>query len=303
LLIFYRLKGVPVPPKIKCGRCHKNFPPTKYSAKQLTNLRYQIHNHGRQTTAIKCMNCTGQQVVELECTMCHKTKGLEEYAKSQRSKPDTAVSITILVGLHVLTPYQKCFKCIEDQVTREPVDGGRYEGDHKRIFLTPDSHNGYTPDYWSSNDSTACSSATGYDWSSINGDNEKQTGGVALSREFQRAMSINGSIPETLIETEYLLTGRAANGNADGWSEVHTKSWHTRSSGVGSASVGSSSNANGQGHGKHASNSGTQHSYASTVAERSDDSDLRPNGWAKIKAYKPSSPMVSQAIRLPKRSH
>jgi hypothetical protein len=100
LLIISRLRGVPVPSKIKCGRCHKNFPPTKYSTKQLTDLRYQLHHHGRQSTAINCVNCTGQQIVEIECTMCHKTKGLDEYAKSQRSKPDTAVSVTILVDLY-----------------------------------------------------------------------------------------------------------------------------------------------------------------------------------------------------------
>jgi DNA repair protein RAD7 len=279
LLICYRLQGVPVPPKIKCGRCHKNFPNTKYSTKQLTDLRYQIHHVGRMTTAINCKNCTGQQIVEIECTMCHKTKGITEFAKSQKSKPDTAVRITLLNGLLILMSRQKCYTCIDDQLAREAVDGDRYEGDHKRLFVTPDSHNGYTPDYWSSADSTAGSSASGYDWTSVNGDNDKEDGGVALSNTFQRAMSFNGSVPETLIESEYTLSGHAANGNADGWSEVRTRSWHTGSSGVGSAS----------GHGNRTAetNSGTQHSYASTVAERSDAADVRPNGWAKIKGCKP----------------
>jgi DNA repair protein RAD7 len=90
----HRLKGIPVPPKIKCGRCYKNLPPTKYSTKQLTDLRSQIHQTGRQTAAINCQTCTGQHLVELECTICHKTKGLEDFAKSQKSKPDTAVRMT-----------------------------------------------------------------------------------------------------------------------------------------------------------------------------------------------------------------
>jgi hypothetical protein len=30
--------------------------------------------------------------------MCHKTKGLEEFAKCQRNKPDTAVSEIIVVA-------------------------------------------------------------------------------------------------------------------------------------------------------------------------------------------------------------
>jgi DNA repair protein RAD7 len=86
------LTGVPIAAKIKCGRCRKNLPQTKYSTKQLTDLRYQIKHQGRCTKAINCQPCTGNQVVEIECTMCHKTKGLEEFAKCQRNKPDTAVS-------------------------------------------------------------------------------------------------------------------------------------------------------------------------------------------------------------------
>jgi hypothetical protein len=31
-------------------------------------------------------------IVEIECIMCHKTKGLECFAKSQRANSDTAVS-------------------------------------------------------------------------------------------------------------------------------------------------------------------------------------------------------------------
>ena len=118
--------------KIKCGRCHKNLPQVKYSTKQLTDARHQIKTSSKITKPINCHSCTGQQKVEIECTMCGKTKGLEEFAKSQRAKPDTA----------------KCFKCVEAQLADEAVDEDRYiEPD--RAFVPPDHSQGQFPEYWS----------------------------------------------------------------------------------------------------------------------------------------------------------
>jgi DNA repair protein RAD7 len=85
-----RLSQVPVPAKIKCGHCHKNVIHTRFSTKQLTDLRYHLKTTGKMC-AINCKPCTGQPMVEVECVMCRKTKGLEEFAKSQRAKPDSAV--------------------------------------------------------------------------------------------------------------------------------------------------------------------------------------------------------------------
>jgi hypothetical protein len=110
-------------------------------------------------------------------------------------------------------------------------------------------------------------------------------------------MSISGSVPETLIDSEFTFAGRGQGSTPNSGSDVYTRSWHTRSTGAGSASVESSSRPHGGP--LAASNSGSQYSYASTVAERSDISDVRPNGWAKIKAYRPPSPaglIVSQDI-------
>jgi DNA repair protein RAD7 len=128
-----RFRGIPLPTKIKCGRCHKNLPQAKYSVKQLTDARWQIKNSTKIYKAINCQGCTGQQKVEIECTMCGKTKGLEEFAKSQRSKPDTA----------------KCFKCVEAQLADEPFNEDRYE-DLEKAFITPDHSNGQYPKYFSS---------------------------------------------------------------------------------------------------------------------------------------------------------
>jgi DNA repair protein RAD7 len=81
---------IAIPDKIRCGSCRKNFGQAKYSTKQLTDLRYHIKTTGA-VTAVRCRTCTGAPIVEIECMMCHKTKGLEEFAKSQARKPDNAV--------------------------------------------------------------------------------------------------------------------------------------------------------------------------------------------------------------------
>jgi hypothetical protein len=89
------LKSVSIPPKIECSRCRKSLPHAKYSTKQLTNVRYQIKTGGDYKN-INCQGCTGPQVVEVQCMMCNKTKGLEKFAKSQRARPDNAVCLNLL---------------------------------------------------------------------------------------------------------------------------------------------------------------------------------------------------------------
>lgn len=114
-----------------------------YSNVQLTNARRQIKDSGKITKAINCRKCMGQRVVEIECIMCNKTKGIEEFAKSQRKNSDTA----------------KCFKCMEEQVRQEPINERRYEPGGNP-FDTPDHSGGNYPEYWSTTSSTAGSSST-----------------------------------------------------------------------------------------------------------------------------------------------
>jgi hypothetical protein len=75
--------------------------------------------------------------------MCGKTKGLEEFAKSQRAKPDTA----------------KCFKCIEMQLADEPMNEEKYE-QPDTAFVAPDHSKGIYPEYWSSAASSTDTSST-----------------------------------------------------------------------------------------------------------------------------------------------
>ncbi|KAF1916691.1 Stc1 domain-containing protein [Ampelomyces quisqualis] len=250
------LKGVTIPQKIKCGRCRKNLPHIQYSTKQLTDYRYQVkHNGNREVTKpINCMKCSGgSQIVELECQICHKTKGLEDFAKSQRKQPDTA--------------------CTADYLDQEPIRFDRYEGqnpDHR--FVTPDTFKGYVPEYWSSRD-PADDTATEDEWKSVMGEiHDNKDGGVSLlTKNFKHAASISGS-EQTLIEVDDMHRRTSKTGCADGWSDVHAKSWHTESTGPTSVSV------NSRAHPPATSYAGT-HSYTSSVAERSDISEERVSGW------------------------
>lgn len=61
----------------------------RFSEKQLNDARWQIEDRGRIHTPIKCRTCTGgSHIFEIECTMCNKTKGLEEFSKTQRKADD-----------------------------------------------------------------------------------------------------------------------------------------------------------------------------------------------------------------------
>ncbi|KAF2131205.1 hypothetical protein P153DRAFT_430422 [Dothidotthia symphoricarpi CBS 119687] len=272
-----RLRGVPLPEKIKCGRCNKNFNHANFSTKQLTDARFQIRNQGRIVKNPNCQRCTGKQVVEIECIMCHKTQGLEAFARVQRKNPSDA----------------KCYKCMDEQVALAAVDDDTYE-DPKKAFITPDHSRGRIPEYWTS------SSASTDDSFSTAGDNDSETtyndsirddldgGGISLSNHFRHTLSVSGSVPETLIETEYALPA------ADhSWSEVCTKSWHTKS--VTATSSGFNPNKYGNPNASAtASSSRSVHSFASSVAERSDSSErieTRASGFAKVRAFKPSAPL------------
>lgn len=101
--------------RLKCDRCNKNKGQSAFSNKQLTDARYAIKNHGQVAPyKIKCMPCTGNQPIEIECSVCNITKGLEEFAKSQRKRIDTA----------------ECFKCTEKRLDVDPVNEQVYEDEN-----------------------------------------------------------------------------------------------------------------------------------------------------------------------------
>lgn len=136
---------MPLPDKIKCGRCQKSFGHAKYSTKQLTDARYMVKMQGRITTPINCTGCTsGVRKVELECVKCGKTKGMDDFAKSQRSVPDTAT----------------CYKCTEIHLDIEPV---AEEYDPDKAFVVPDHSGGVYPDYHYASTAATHSTFVGFD--------------------------------------------------------------------------------------------------------------------------------------------
>ena len=77
--------------------------------------------------------------------MCGETKGLEEFAKAQRSKPDHAVKQPLYAldfgGANLLSG-QKCMKCVQEQLDMEPIDESEY--DNPEVAVISDSDSYYT---------------------------------------------------------------------------------------------------------------------------------------------------------------
>lgn len=66
-----------------------------FSNRQLNEVREEFARNGERAFAkckSTCRTCTAGQVTELHCVMCDLTKGLEDFAKTQRRNPDGAVS-------------------------------------------------------------------------------------------------------------------------------------------------------------------------------------------------------------------
>ncbi|KAL2350225.1 Stc1 domain-containing protein [Cryomyces antarcticus] len=100
-----KLKQVQLPEKIRCTSCKKHKPQIQYSNKQMADLRHAIFTRGSgATTKIRCRNCTGTQVTELECVGCDTVKGLDEFSRTHRRNPDNA----------------RCKVCMDIQVAIEP---------------------------------------------------------------------------------------------------------------------------------------------------------------------------------------
>ncbi|KAL6705565.1 hypothetical protein ACN47E_006682 [Coniothyrium glycines] len=274
------LKSIALPEKIKCGRCSKNLGQARYSSKQLDDARFNIKTHGSITKPINCQRCTGQQIVELECNMCGKTKGLEAFAKTQAKNPDTA----------------KCFKCMEEQLNEVPIAAEKYE-DPTKAFITRGRPGGSTLDYFSPATSTE-DSLFAEEWASVNGDATSKTGddddgGVRLSSQM-RTLSMTGTISEDLIESEYAHgpvhfdSARRKRGE-----DVRsTTSWKTPHH---ATSIASGFYPDDYSASSATSASGSVQSFPSSIAERSTP-DYRKNKWAKIKAAPRSASSMSSDI-------
>jgi hypothetical protein len=102
--------GGRVPTLITCHVCKKAKPHSQYAKRQILKFQSTIYNPyapaGRTLTDPKttCRTCTPQQVTELTCCICTKTKGLTHFAKNQRKNPDVA----------------RCMRCVRMHLDTEP---------------------------------------------------------------------------------------------------------------------------------------------------------------------------------------
>ncbi|KAF3048160.1 hypothetical protein E8E12_010931 [Didymella heteroderae] len=268
-------RSVALPPKLKCNMCLKNYNAANFSEKQKTDVRWQISMAGRITTNPKCFGCAGGQLVEIECSYCHKTKGLEDFAKAQRRRSDDA----------------QCYACTEIQLAREAVE--RHERLYEepgKAFINTESSSGRVPEYWSSTNSTRDTESSNGEWvdtESIDGGRRGQEeGGINLSEHFQQAMSVSGEVSDTLIDSEFTHpTNNAQPGTSS--QVTGTRSWHTDTQ---TASGARSTTTNSYGRPSTRSVPGSAHSFDSSIAERSqsasDEIETR-NGFARVRAFRP----------------
>ncbi|CAI6265092.1 unnamed protein product [Periconia digitata] len=259
------LEGIPLPEKIKCARCNNFLTQKKFSNTQLAHARTQIKNHGRNVTyQINCQSCTGVQVVEIQCVACCKTKGLEEFAKSQRRDVDKAT----------------CYACVDEQLAVDPIDEEVYDSpDRTKLFIPEDVQWESQPSQWTGGSTIEASENN--TWTQ-----DDEDGGIALGSELQNKLSLGpASQKGTLIDT-------STNENDQfGWQSQRTKSW--RSSATSAVSV--SSGFDPSKYGKPGPNNGSLKSFDSGFVEKPGSATPRKAPWAKIKAYNPKTDGPSPA--------
>ncbi|KAF2708266.1 hypothetical protein K504DRAFT_491945 [Pleomassaria siparia CBS 279.74] len=272
------LRGVVLPQKLKCCRCEKHKNPPNFSETQLNHARMAMRN--RIQYSVKCNQCNGSRIMEIKCTSCLDTKGLEEFAKSQRNKPDSAI----------------CFECTEIQLATEAVEPERY--DNHRDAFQPSENDERWPEYWRDNVTDTNPSNAGDDDDDDDDARSDQRGGVSINN-YMMNMAINNPPTATLIDTEdsYSLdcktSGKIVNRGdpvmltGEQWQVAQSKSWK-----IGSSANPASSDFNTNGYGtpvnphRTASVSGSAQTFPSNFTERS-KTTAATGGWAKIKAYKP----------------
>ena len=240
---------------MKCDKCDKWKGHQNFAAKRLNDARLKVHQ--RKTFSISCKQCVGTQIVEIECTRCSETKGLEEYAKSQR-KPDTAV----------------CMACMEKQLELDPISGRQYE-DNRDAFMLPEKTE--WPDYW--NPEAGSSRAT--DHATEHATDTSSTGGVSL----------NESMSHLKLSSKMGPAFSAANGADPSWKSSKSQSLlidvsddtaPTAATAGSSATTGFNPNK----YGNPCSQSvGSSKTWSTNVPGAHSVKPVGKSGWAKIPAY------------------
>lgn len=67
-----------------------------FSKAQHAKVREAIHRNGQNAVLpdVRCIPCSGGQILEMHCQSCDAWKGNSQFSKAQRKTPDNAVSLT-----------------------------------------------------------------------------------------------------------------------------------------------------------------------------------------------------------------
>lgn len=83
---------------IECANCSRKLFRSRYSNNQIQKFQEKVYHARRGGEAAelpRCRDCTADNRVELKCTGCMFTKGIDCFAKAQRKDPDNAVSTVV----------------------------------------------------------------------------------------------------------------------------------------------------------------------------------------------------------------
>ncbi|MBE7182151.1 MAG: hypothetical protein INR71_13280 [Terriglobus roseus] len=185
----------PLPAKLRCGACNKHkATAANFSGKQLAGLREQVAQRGQaaaQTYEVVCIACaSGGQNVEMTCVDCHRTMGLEAFAKAHRKDRDNA----------------KCLKCMEKRVALKTVG----EVELGLRFGERDEQAGLDAYYYCESEDGGSS----FDASSL-------TGGASESGVSSSSLSSRSSMSRWAGSTEYTSGSLNSTGASEGGIEVH----------------------------------------------------------------------------------
>ncbi|KAB2579684.1 Meiotic chromosome segregation protein [Lasiodiplodia theobromae] len=252
------LRNIRLPEKIRCSKCSKFKAPSNFAKKRLNELREKIRDNDGPFT-VQCTVCTPQQVTELTCYMCGKDKGLEEFAKAQRKKPDHA----------------KCNGCMKEQLEFEAVeDKHTYHGE---VLGNSDSD-----DYDDSDDDEYSGFGDG---ASTFAESSSRTGTGNLIGSFDDlsvddSASTGTGVAWTPVEDRSRASGSRAGASAYG---ARTSSYAASVSSNSTVKNGSYSPWGGNFDPKKYGHPGS--SVADSM-ETNRPSSSKSSGWAKIKAFK-----------------
>ncbi|PVH99258.1 hypothetical protein DM02DRAFT_656602 [Periconia macrospinosa] len=271
------LEGIALPEKIKCARCCKNVSQKKFSSTQLSHARLAISEKGVHAEySIKCQSCIDGGVVEIKCIACSKTKGLEEFARSQRRNPDNAT----------------CYDCVEAQLAVDPINEDVYESNDKSALFYPDDVAfERQPSQWTGG--SAIEGSENGTWTQ----DDDEDGGIKLSSELQSKLSIKSSLQRgTLIQTD-----DGPQSDDFGWQTASASSWYSSSKKTPSSTM-SGSNVNKYGKPSTGTSNSSLHTFDSGYVEKPGNTSINKSGFAKIKAYNPKTDGSSPVSQPPQAS-